>query len=143
MTRDRNALSGDEGFTFVELLVVCIIIGVLSAIAIPTLAAQTGKARTASVRSALRDAVHAEEELAADDQPYAVPGAAGLTALLGQGLRLSETIVITVIDDAMAGDGGGYCLKAESTSLGTGKELYYASTGANAGRITSTECTES
>lgn len=120
-----------------------LIIGILSAIAIPTLAAQTKKAKSASLKAALKNAATTEESLASEDMPYATPGATGLAQLIAAGYHETENVVLTVVDDDMAAAGHGYCLKAASTTMAAGTELYYASSGTDAGRPTSTPCVAS
>lgn len=60
----------DEGFTLVELLVVMVVIGVLAAIAVPTMLAQRQKAVEASLKTDLRTVAESQELHAHDDQGY-------------------------------------------------------------------------
>ena len=64
-------MSSPKGFTLIELLVVVLIIGVLSAIAIPRFAGTKERAVVASMKSDLRNLVTAQEEFFSDHQTYA------------------------------------------------------------------------
>src|SRR3989441_4583527 len=59
-----------KGFTLIELLIVVVIIGILAAIAIPKFANTKEKAYLASMKSALRNLVTAEEAYFADSVKY-------------------------------------------------------------------------
>ncbi|HWL36000.1 MAG TPA: type II secretion system protein [Frankiaceae bacterium] len=133
----------DEGFSLVELLVVMVIIGILSGIAIPALAAQTKKAKIAALKSQLKAAALAQEERLTDGLPYAVPGPVGLAHLAEQGFVLSSGVVMTIVDDDMVAGGRGFCLRAHHETLTAADDWYYASTGPNAGRPTATACVAS
>jgi type IV pilus assembly protein PilA len=140
MAPDR---SRDSGFTLVELLVVIVIIGILSGIAIPALAGQAKKGKVAELRSTLKNAATAEEELATDSLPYATPNASGVGQLETEGFRLNDDVVLTVVDDQMDAAGRGFCLRAHHTQLPASADLFYASSGPEAGRPTATACVAS
>lgn len=73
------AASKRSGFTLIELLIVVVIIGILSAIAIPKFASTKEKSFMASMKSDLRNLVTAQEGYLAEQLTYyggAVPAAA-------------------------------------------------------------------
>jgi type IV pilus assembly protein PilE len=140
---DKRRSSRDDGFTLIELLVVMAIIGILSAIAFPSFASQARKGRVARMRTDIRNAATAEESYTDKGVGYAPAGAAGITALTGEGLKVSADDTLTVVDDAMTNAGGGYCLQIHSASLTAAEDLYLASSGPNAGIISDVACVAS
>jgi prepilin-type N-terminal cleavage/methylation domain-containing protein len=64
--RSTRLRDGESGFTFVEVLVVCLIVGVLAAIAIAAFASQQAKAVDTSAKVVARAAQSAAETLAVD-----------------------------------------------------------------------------
>jgi len=68
-----------KGFTLIELLIVVVIIGILSAIAIPKFASTKERSYLATMKSDLRNLVAAQEGYLADTQTYyggGIPNAA-------------------------------------------------------------------
>ena len=59
-----------KGFTLIELLIVVVIIGILSAIAIPKFAATKDKAKLASVKTDVRNLMTAQEAYFSDYATY-------------------------------------------------------------------------
>ena len=108
LARIRKSEESDKGFTLIELLVVVIIIGILSAIAIPTFLKQREKGWDKAVKSDLRNNALKMEEYLDDNGVYPT------TALAG--FKISDNMEAVVVT---SGDGtaAGFCLTATSSKL--------------------------
>jgi prepilin-type N-terminal cleavage/methylation domain-containing protein len=100
LTRLTKAMNKkDKGFTLIELLVVIIIIGILSAIAIPIFLSQRKKGVDASIKSDLKQYAVQVETYYTDNQTYppsVVAGAAGTDVTLGASVTGATTGTVTV-----------------------------------------------
>ena len=67
-----SPLRSEAGFTLIELVVVALIIGILSAIALPAFTGQRGKANDAEAKAALRNAQEAIQVHFATFDTYSV-----------------------------------------------------------------------
>jgi len=77
----RHRITGESGFTLVEVLTVCLIIPIIAGIAIPSFLGQKGKASDAEAKSAVRNAAAAIETFHADTGSYAGATKAALTKI--------------------------------------------------------------
>jgi prepilin-type N-terminal cleavage/methylation domain-containing protein len=84
------------GFTLIELLIVTVIIGILTAIAVPKWQTTKGKANTAALKSDLRNLTIAQESYFYENQWYTTDP----TAL---NFRSSQNVSLTVVDATGSG----------------------------------------
>jgi len=84
MTRHRS------GFTLIEMLIVVVVIGILSAIAVPKFQAAKGRARSAALRSDLRNLATAQEDYLSTNLVYA-------NNIAALGFNGSDGVTVTII----------------------------------------------
>lgn len=106
--------SAEEGFTLIELLVVIIIIGILSAVALPQFLNQTKKARSSEATSIVGSIIRAQQAYSLDNQSYAPNGSCAL---------LNIDIP----------SGGNFSYNCNSTGVTSGALTVVATKGANGG----------
>jgi type IV pilus assembly protein PilA len=107
-----------HGFTFVELLVAMIVLGLLAAVMIPVFLGQREKAHGASAESLLRNGASAMEAAAVDTQSYALVTTADLAAA-EPNTRWMTAPGASAADDEISVTGlgpQGYTLSTTSTS---------------------------
>lgn len=100
-------LTRDSGFTLIELLVVILIIGILTAVAIPVFLNQRVRGYDASAKSDLRQLAEFQESLLINNGQYGT--IADIQADTGTSFRVTPKVTVTVVDyDTVV----GYCLSA-------------------------------
>ena len=119
----------EKGFTLIELLVVVIIIGILSAIAIPVFMNQRQKAVDAGVKSDLRTVANEVESYYVDHQEYPDDATASAGAIvIGDG---ADAVTVNLSDDAndieYTNEGQEYTITGVNSTKGSDKTFTYKS----------------
>lgn len=110
--------SGNKGFTLIELLVVVIIIGILAAIALPSMLSQANKAKQAGAQSQLGAINRAQ-------QSYRLENITFSTALSDLGLGADNDAMDTDDYDIAIATGSAILADATATPLDTGSNLLF------------------
>jgi type IV pilus assembly protein PilA len=116
-------MTNRKGFTLIELLIVVVIIGILAAIAIPKFAATKDKAKLASVKTDLRNALTAEEAYFSDYSAYGT---------FAQLQTASNFTLSTGNTAAVVGATNGYTATVTNASISTGFNKCTVQVGAGA-----------
>jgi len=121
---DRCLVAREDGFTLTELLVVIVIIGILTAIAIGFYSGAREKAGDVTAKSNIRVAVPAIEAYQSDNSSYVGMTVAVLQASYSPGIQGVEIV---------SGSATAYCVR----SAAAGRYWYLNGPG---GAITTTAC---
>jgi len=101
----RKRLAKEQGFTLIELLVVIIILGILTAIAIPSYLSFKDRANSSAAKANVRSIIPSIEQYYADNNGYTGITLASLQASYDQALNVSDYTL-------NGGTGTTYCVSS-------------------------------
>jgi prepilin-type N-terminal cleavage/methylation domain-containing protein len=115
----RKRLRNEEkGFTLIELLVVVIILGILTAIAVPSYLSFRGRAEDSANKSNVRSVIPSIESYYADFNTYSTMTLALLKTNYDQALDVSKYLLASLSDT-------GYCVQSPTS----GSHIFHYSPG--------------
>jgi type IV pilus assembly protein PilA len=129
----RKRLRNEEkGFTLIELLVVVVILGILTAIAVPSYLSLRGRSESAANKSNVRSIIPTIEQFYADNSTYSGMTLALLQSNYDQALDLSKYELGATLTAS------AYCVQSPPASVASPNEWRYVPT---TGFAKATNCT--
>jgi type IV pilus assembly protein PilA len=113
----------EKGFTLIELLVVVIILGILTAIAVPSYLSFRGRSEDAANKANVRSIIPTIESFYADNSTYSGMDLTALRVSYDQSLDSSKYLI------SVTGGGTSYCVQSPAATGLTHTWSYVPTTG--------------
>jgi type IV pilus assembly protein PilA len=111
----------EQGFTLIELLVVVVILGILTAIAVPSYLSLRGRSESAANKSNVRSVIPTIEQFYADNSTYSGLTLTTLQASYDQALDMSKYEVKSLTSTS-------YCVQSPPSATASAQTWHYVPT---------------